>query len=454
MRFLRSLLVIITVLYPIHAQTIGGGTCTKSTLNGTFFYLLGGTVVSQGVGYAYAELGKLIADGNGNVSGHSESSLGGSLTSYTLTGTYTVQENCSAAMALSVDGQAAVPVTIQITNGGLAAVLALSNSSEVVAGRAYRQTAQAGSIHCGNGSLSGAHGHLLEGVTYSSGSAILFSETGSVVSDGAGNLTSVNVVNLGGTIADFPATGSYSIASDCSGTAQINDQFGTTNYVLAVVLDGQNTLFMEIDSGTTIAGTAQPAFAAPQQAIVNAASFTPGALSPGALISIFGNGLSQQTASAAAIPLPATLGSAQVLVNGEVAPLLYVSPSQINAQLPLDVSTVQPVSLSVTNGATRGNTVTLNVSPAAVGIFENGENQAIVQNSDYSVNTASNPAHPGDVVVAYLTGGGLSGEFQSAKLGSGGVSSYDYSQWGPQQCSCDLRRALRCPRWAPGLHFA
>ena len=58
MRFLR-LLLFITVLYPIHAQTIGGGTCTKSTLNGTFFYLLDGTVVSQGVGYAYAELGKL-----------------------------------------------------------------------------------------------------------------------------------------------------------------------------------------------------------------------------------------------------------------------------------------------------------------------------------------------------------------------------------------------------------
>jgi hypothetical protein len=127
MRFLR-LLLFITVLYPIHAQTIGGGTCTQSTLNGTFFYLLGGTVVSQGVGYAYAELVKLIPDGNGNVSGHSESSLGGSLTSYTLTGTYTVQGNCSATMALSVNGQAAIPVTVQITNGGLAAVLALPRS--------------------------------------------------------------------------------------------------------------------------------------------------------------------------------------------------------------------------------------------------------------------------------------------------------------------------------------
>ena len=53
-----------------------------------------------------------------------------------------------------------------------------------------------------------------------------------------------------------------------------------------------------------------------------------------------------------------------------------------------------------------GNAVTLNVIPAAVGIFEYGQNQAGVQNSNYSVNSASNPSHPGDFVVADLTGGG------------------------------------------------
>jgi uncharacterized protein (TIGR03437 family) len=46
------------------------------------------------------------------------------------------------------------------------------------------------------------------------------------------------------------------------------------------------------------------------------------------------------------------------------------------------------------------------VNPGAPGIFEYGQNRAIVQNPDYSLNSAADPAHPGDVVVAYLTGGG------------------------------------------------
>jgi uncharacterized protein (TIGR03437 family) len=400
-------LLVLPLLIPLEAQTqIGGGSCTTSTLDGTYFYLMGGFVSSSGNLDAYAELGKLIMDGQGNVSGQFQSSLGGSISSHSVTGTYTVQTHCAATMLTSVDGQAASPVSFQITNGGLAGVVAYSMPGAVVTGRGYRQTAQAATTQCSTGSLSGSYGYLLSGFTSVSVSATVYSDAGNVVSDGNGNLASQSLVNVGGTTVQVQATGSYSVSSDCSGTAQLTDQYGTTNYAFSVVQDGQAVLFMETDAGTTVSGSAQPQFAAPQQAIVNAASFTPQALSPGALFSIFGSGLSQQTASATAIPLPGTLATTQVRVNGELAPLLYVSPSQINAQLPLDVLTGQPVSMSVTNGATQSNAVTLNVNRAAPGIFEDGPNQAIVQNSDYSVNSPSSPAHPGDVVVAYLTGGG------------------------------------------------
>ena len=62
-------------------------------------------------------------------------------------------------------------------------------------------------------------------------------------------------------------------------------------------------------------------------------------------------------------------------MNGEVAPLLFVSPGQINAQVPFDVSTGQPVALTVTNGGTQSNAVALSVHPGAPGIFEYGKNQ-------------------------------------------------------------------------------
>ena len=407
MRLLRGFLLI-AWLVPLHAQIqIGGGTCTTSTLSGTYFYLLSGSVQSPGGYYAYAELGKLVADGHGNVSGQSRSSLGGVLTNNTLAGTYVVQGSCSGTMSLTFDGQAESPITFLLTNGGLAAVVAFSTPGQVVVGRAYRQTAQTGSIQCRSASLSGAYGFLLTGVSALSGStAEYYSDAGNVVSDGGGNLTSQDVVNLGGTTSQLQATGTYSISNDCTGTAKLSSQTGGGNYYFAVAGDGQTVLFMETDPGATVAGTAQPQFAAPPQAVVNAASYAPGALSPGALFSIFGSGLSSKTASATTLPLPGTLASTQVRVNGEVAPLLFVSPGQINAQVPFDVSTGQPVALTVTNGGTQSNAVALSVHPGAPGIFEYGKNQAIVQNPDYALNSASAPAHPGDVVVAYLTGGG------------------------------------------------
>jgi len=406
MTFLRTL-PLIALLIPLHAQTqVGGGTCATSTLNGIYFYLLGGSVISGGQVLPYAELGELTADGQGGVTGQSQASLSGSQSSHSLRGTYSVQGNCSGNLSLIVDSQPAQSVSFSILNGGLGAVVAFSQPDEVIVGRAYRQTAQSGSVQCGQGSISGSYGYLLAGTVNLPGGLAVYSNAGSVVSNGSGALATSSLVNVEGSTAEVSTTGSYSIAGDCAGTAQLIQQSVPYNYLFAVVDDGQVVLFIETDAGTTVSGSAQPQFSAPQTAVVNAASFAPRALSPGALFSIFGSGFSQQTASAAAIPLPATLASTQVRVNGEVAPLLYVSPNQINAQMPLDVSTTQPVPVSVTNGATQSNAVTVSVSPGAPGIFEYGQNRAIVQNSDYSLNSDANPAHPGGFVIAYLTGGG------------------------------------------------
>ncbi|MBI2063835.1 MAG: hypothetical protein HYT65_02485 [Candidatus Yanofskybacteria bacterium] len=74
------------------------------------------------------------------------------------------------------------------------------------------------------------------------------------------------------------------------------------------------------------------------QAVVNGASFKPGLVAPGEIISLFGTGLAGYTVAAGTLPLPTELGDARVTINGENAPLYYVSPGQINAQ----VTSVQP----------------------------------------------------------------------------------------------------------------
>src|SRR5580698_9419514 len=69
--------------------------------------------------------------------------------------------------------------------------------------------------------------------------------------------------------------------------------------------------------------------------VVNSASYT-GPVEPASLISIFGSNLAAvtQPVAASVTPLPTGVGGTSVSVNGIPAPLLFVSPGQINAQMP------------------------------------------------------------------------------------------------------------------------
>lgn len=409
-RYLPILIVLVGSLSnPLSAATspqIGGGSCGTSVVNGTYFYVLAGTVSSGGQGVPYAELGELVADGSGNVSGKSFASVNGQPGTYSLAGTYSVQGTCTGSISLTVNSASTTTLTFQVVNSGQGMVVAISNSGEVVAGRAYRQTTGSGSPQCSNGSLSGTYGYLLTGFAAESGSSYVYSDSGQVTADGNGNLSTASTANVGGGVSNVSGTGTYSVTSQCYGTASVTTQAGASNYVFAIVQDGQDVLFLETDSGTTVGGTGQTQFTAPQQAVVNAASFQPQMVAPGSLFSIFGTGLSASTASAQTLPLPMTLGQTQVLVNGTPAPLVYVAAGQINAQMPTGVPTGQPVKLTVTNEGSASNTVNLNVPPAAPGIFTTNGTQAIVQNPSGSLNSTTAPAQPGDVEVAYLTGGG------------------------------------------------
>jgi uncharacterized protein (TIGR03437 family) len=396
---------------------IGGGTCTTAMVNGTYFYLLDGAIAS-GQSVAYAELGKLVADGQGNYYGNSFGSGNGKQLSGPLSGTYTVQPNCTGSITTTSG-----PETFQVVNNGQGMVLAISTSNAFATGVAYRQTAGAKAIQCENGSLSGSYGYLLTGVAPG---GIPYADAGQLVVDGNGNGTVASVANVGGAVSQVTGNGTYTVASDCSGTASISNQNGTINYRFDIVKDGQVALFFGTDPGWTVAGVFTPQFAPPQQSVVNGASFRSEMVSPGSLFSIFGTGFSSKPATAGIVPLPNSLGETQVLVNGTPAPLLYVGDNQVNAQMPIDVAPGQAVTFTVTNGSTPSNSVTLTLPAAAPGFFTSDGKEAIVQNPNGSMNSSADPAHPGDVLVAYLTGGGAvnaSGPWITGADSPGGASS-------------------------------
>ncbi len=427
LRLSRYLIATALLTSALHAQTqIGGGACSNSVLSGTYFYLITGSVASGNQVLPYAELGKLATDGNGGASGQSKASVNGLLSTYTLAGSYSVQPDCSGTITLTVNSQSTSVLSFRVTNSGQSIIVATSTPGVVAVGRAYRlSAASATPPPCNSAAFSGSYGYLLTGSIVSGNAAYLYADDGQVVADGNGGLAVSSNANVGGIITPATGTGTYSLAGDCSGTARVSNANGTVDYVLAVVQDGKGVLFIGTDPGYVIAGSAEPQFVAPQQAIVNSGSFAPGRLSAGSLFSVFGSQLAWEEASAQALPLPRTLGSTRVLVNGSPAPLFYVGPGQINAQMPFETPTGTPVSIVVSNSGQPSNTASVVLEPASPGVFTYGDNRAVVQNPDGSVNSDASPAHSGDVLVGYLTGGGsvnAAGSLQTGAASPSGLS--------------------------------
>ncbi|MCC6343958.1 MAG: SBBP repeat-containing protein [Bryobacterales bacterium] len=141
-------------------------------------------------------------------------------------------------------------------------------------------------------------------------------------------------------------------------------------------------------------------------AVVNSGGLTAGkAVAPGSLVTLFGNFRGTATAQARTLPLPETLGGAVVSINGRAAPLYYVSETQINAQLPWETAAGQ-ARATVSSGGVTTPALPFAVVGTSPGILVYGDNRAVAQNQDYSLNNADHPAGVGSAIVVYLTGGG------------------------------------------------
>jgi uncharacterized protein (TIGR03437 family) len=112
------------------------------------------------------------------------------------------------------------------------------------------------------------------------------------------------------------------------------------------------------------------------------------AVAPGSLVSFYGEELAVEQAANSASVLPTTLGDVSVTFNGIPAPLLFVSNTQINAQVPWGVLPQGPASGSatavVTSFGAMSAGIQVNVAPVAPGIFtlQYGVGQAIAINQD------------------------------------------------------------------------
>lgn len=115
----------------------------------------------------------------------------------------------------------------------------------------------------------------------------------------------------------------------------------------------------------------------------SAASYAAGSLAAEAIGTLFGTGLSTNTASASTTPLPTTLGGVEVQITDSAgttrsAPLFYVSPTQVSYQNPAGTTTGSATIKVLLNGATagQGTSTVETVTPGLFAANSNGQGVA------------------------------------------------------------------------------
>ncbi|MBC8165500.1 MAG: hypothetical protein H7Y20_06475, partial [Bryobacteraceae bacterium] len=147
-------------------------------------------------------------------------------------------------------------------------------------------------------------------------------------------------------------------------------------------------------------------------AIVNGASFQPGPVAPGEIVTIRGTNIGPAEATSFRLTPSGTvdtlLSNVRVWFDDQPAPLLYASGTQINVVVPYTIGGRVSTRVFVENNGVRSEIREVPVGESAPGIFTAGGTQGAILNQDATANNASNGAQPGSIVVIYATGEGIS----------------------------------------------
>jgi uncharacterized protein (TIGR03437 family) len=217
---------------------------------------------------------------------------------------------------------------------------------------------------------------------------------------------------------------------DANSVVQINSQSVPTTFVSATELEASapasafpaaGFYYVSVYKPGASGGTSDPLQLAVGMfvydgGVVNSANPSTTELVPGTIMSIYGSSLAPGPMSARAAPLPRGLNGVEVLVNDTPAPLIYVSPSQINLIVPWEVAGQTQATIVVQNNGLQSPPVQVQVGADAPAIFTLNQ-QGTGQGAVLIANTAtivapvgafpgSRPANPGEYIEIYATGFG------------------------------------------------
>ena len=119
------------VVYPGYAVAQEPAICGLPGTKRTFAANLSGTIVSVG---AEAIVGRLILDGQGNVKGSGTFSVNGTISSGSISGTYTENADCTGTAQITPEGLGTMNLNTVVVDGGRELLLIETDSGTVVSG--------------------------------------------------------------------------------------------------------------------------------------------------------------------------------------------------------------------------------------------------------------------------------------------------------------------------------
>jgi uncharacterized protein (TIGR03437 family) len=147
-------------------------------------------------------------------------------------------------------------------------------------------------------------------------------------------------------------------------------------------------------------------------AIVSSASFKGNVVSPGEIVSLFGDALTTGVIgilSADALPLPTSISGTSVVVNGIPAPLFAVSnidgTEQVNFMIPFEVQGSSLATVALLNSGSESVNIQMPIQESHPAIYTIDGHSAIAVHSDgTTLVSAMKPTVAGETIVFYAAG--------------------------------------------------
>jgi uncharacterized protein (TIGR03437 family) len=183
-----------------------------------------------------------------------------------------------------------------------------------------------------------------------------------------------------------------------------------------IVSNGLTVTFPPYSMVLLVVPQAQSAASVPQpavSAVTSAASYDASAVSPGEIVTIWGQGLGPSKIAGLQVGsngvLASSISGVQVFFNGYAAPMIYALGTQVSAIVPYAVGGQNTANVVVVYQGNASAAFQIPVASTRPGIFtrdSSGHGQSAVLNQDLTPNGAANAAARGQYIAIYATGEG------------------------------------------------